>query len=46
MVLITQNLKEVKQIMTNYVGIVRSDLRLEQGHCQAGNYLPGDRGAL
>jgi L-aspartate oxidase len=30
MVLITQNLKEVKQIMTNWVGIVRSDLRLER----------------
>ncbi len=30
MVLITQNLKEVKQIMTNYVGIVRSNLRLER----------------
>lgn len=28
MILITQNLKEVKQIMSNYVGIVRSDLRL------------------
>ncbi len=28
MVLITQNLKEVKQIMSNYVGIVRSNLRL------------------
>jgi L-aspartate oxidase len=30
MVLITQNLKEVKQIMTNYVGIVRSNLRLNR----------------
>lgn len=30
MVLITQSLKEVKQIMSNYVGIVRSDLRLER----------------
>ena len=30
MVLITQSLKEVQQIMTNYVGIVRSDLRLQR----------------
>ncbi len=30
MILITQNLKEVQQIMTNYVGIVRSDLRLNR----------------
>jgi L-aspartate oxidase len=30
MILITQSLKEVQQIMTNYVGIVRSDLRLER----------------
>ncbi len=28
MVLITQSLKEVEEIMSNYVGIVRSDLRL------------------
>jgi len=30
MVLITQNYKETQQIMTNYVGIVRSNLRLER----------------
>ncbi|MBT3209828.1 MAG: L-aspartate oxidase [Bacteroidetes bacterium] len=30
MVLITQNLKELQQIMTNYVGIVRSNLRLKR----------------
>ncbi len=30
MVLITQNLKEVQMIMSNYVGVVRSDLRLER----------------
>lgn len=30
MILITQNFKEVQQIMTNYVGIVRSELRLER----------------
>ena len=30
MVLITQNFKEMQQIMTNYVGIVRSNLRLKR----------------
>ncbi len=30
MVLLTQSLKELKAIMTNYVGIVRSDLRLQR----------------
>jgi L-aspartate oxidase len=30
MVLITQSYKELQQIMTNYVGIVRSDLRLKR----------------
>lgn len=30
MVMITQSFKEVHQIMSNYVGIVRSDLRLER----------------
>jgi len=30
MVLITQNFKEVQMIMSNYVGIVRSNLRLER----------------
>lgn len=30
MILITQSLKEVQEIMTNYVGIVRSNLRLKR----------------
>jgi len=30
MVLITQSIREVQMIMSNYVGIVRSDLRLER----------------
>jgi len=30
LVLITQNYKEMQQIMSNYVGIVRSNLRLER----------------
>lgn len=32
MVLITQSTKEVQAIMSSYVGIVRSDLRLERAH--------------
>ncbi len=30
MILVTQNYKEVQMIMSNYVGIVRSDMRLER----------------
>ncbi|MEN8223839.1 MAG: L-aspartate oxidase, partial [Bacteroidota bacterium] len=30
MILITQSLKELRAIMSNYVGIVRSDLRLKR----------------
>lgn len=30
MILITQNIKELQQIMSNYVGIVRSNLRLDR----------------
>ena len=30
MILVTQNFKEVQMIMSNYVGIVRSDLRLQR----------------
>lgn len=32
MILITQSLKELQGIMTNYVGIVRSNLRLKRAH--------------
>ena len=35
MVLITQNYKEVQQIFSYYVGIVRSNIRLETCHGQA-----------
>jgi L-aspartate oxidase len=34
MILITQNYKEMQMIMTNYVGIVRSNLRLERAMCR------------
>jgi len=30
MILITQSLKELQQIMTDYVGIVRNDVRLDR----------------
>ena len=30
MVLITQSLKELKEVMSSYVGIVRSDVRLQR----------------
>ncbi len=30
MIMVTQNFREMQQIMSNYVGIVRSDLRLER----------------
>ena len=30
MILITQTLKELRELMSNYVGIVRSDLRLKR----------------
>ena len=30
MILITQSLKEIRQIMSDYVGIVRTDVRLER----------------
>ncbi|MDR0419485.1 MAG: L-aspartate oxidase [Prevotellaceae bacterium] len=36
MVLITQSYKEVQQIMSNYVGIVRSNLRLERAFARLG----------
>ncbi len=36
MVLITQSYKEVQQIMSYYVGIVRSDLRLERAFARLG----------
>ncbi len=32
MILITQDFKELRQIMSNYVGIVRSNLRLKRAH--------------
>ena len=34
--LITQSVKEVQQIMTNYVGIVRSNLRLHKAFVRMG----------
>jgi L-aspartate oxidase len=36
MVLISQSVKELQQIMSNYVGIVRSDLRLKRAFDRIG----------
>jgi L-aspartate oxidase len=36
MILITQNYREMRQIMTNYVGIVRSDMRLHRALLRLG----------
>lgn len=46
MALITQDYKEMQQIMTNYVGIVRSDVRPRAGQAAARDHLQGDRGAI
>jgi L-aspartate oxidase len=39
MILITQSIKDLQTIMSSYVGIVRSNLRLKRAHDQAGNFI-------
>ena len=46
MLMIIQSKREMQTLMSNYVGIVRSNLSLKRAHAAAGNPVAGDRGAL